>query len=150
MSRGQRAWGPPARRRAPRRLPEWLGAFLLILSVSVTAACTGGTAVSRSGATPALGSAPLTDSAAVLERAMQSLSRSGSVRMAMDITDQGHHFRNITYAAADRGRHDITLDGMHASVRVVGDRTFARGDRSSLTGYFGLSDSTAQRLENRW
>ncbi len=153
MDRGQLTGEPPARWRARRPLYRWLGAILLTMSVSVTPACSGETAVSRSGGTPApkaTGAPSGTDPAAVLEHAMQSLSRGGSVRTALDFSDHGIRLRNITHSAADRGRQDITLNGMHAAIRVVGNKTFARGDRPSLTGYFGLPDSTAQRLENRW
>lgn len=121
-----------------------------MLSMTVTAACTGGTVVSRTGSTLSTGTESEREAAALLELAMGSLSRTASIRLDIRFAGQGHHIRNTTYSAADRGWQDIRVDDLHAWVRVVGRRTFARGDRATLTGYFSLSDSTAKRLKNRW
>ncbi len=121
------------------------------MSVLAAAGCTGSTAVSAGEPTTApQGTSAADDPGAVLDRAMRSLSRSGSVRFDFRYAEQGHHLRNTTYAAADRGWQSIRIDDLHAWVRVVGDRTFARGDRVTLTGYFNLPDTTAQRIANRW
>jgi len=83
--------------------------------------------------------------------AMSAARAKGSVHMVVD-----NHVKGRTLHYSDDDAHGVGIQritvtpGMHATVRVIGDRTYFMANRAALVGYFGFAPAQATLAADRW
>jgi hypothetical protein len=144
------------------RIPSARGwCAVAAIVVFAAAGCTGasGEAVDRTSTSTAASSDTASQDPAnsenespqeLLAQALSAAYLEGSVHV-VSTTIHGRH-RSVfdDYASALDGTQDITIDKMHAAVRVTPEASYARGNAAARTRFFGFPPSVAKALGDRW
>jgi hypothetical protein len=86
----------------------------------------------------------------LLSAALTSAFLEGSVHVVSTSVHGRHRSVFDDYAALLDGTQDITVDAMHAYVRVTPDASYARGNAAARTRFFNLPPSVAKAVGDRW
>ena len=124
---------------------------------AVTACSSSGSSTGANGTRPAQPSAAISatetgqPAPAMLASALAALRAGPSVHLQGVAKSSSHVIVLSQDSAADAGRQVFTIDGNdHATVLVVGEVGYIKGDAAALTGFFGFPQGLAKRLADRW